>query len=712
MLGVVVALACGAVASGQTPATAPAPPAAEIPEAPAETPAEAPAETETQPAATAPAAADVFHTDALQFDEAVFDLTFEAQADQRDVRYDTGNWWREQNRQRNRAMRLEETAGLRTAGVLFDEKIARFDLAGRFGFSQERFTERGPGYDLSEDPHGELYEYDMNLTLLPRGLFSASTFASRHDSRVPRAFQPSLDRTLEKYGAALYLNSPTFPMRLTFEHTWDELTSRTRSLEDDEKRGEDALGYEGTWQISDRQSLQLEYQYEDTREQYSGTRTRYDTQRHYLNLNHMLRFGPDGRSSWETLARLQDESGDIARDDNEILTRLRLQHADTFSTFYSAQWMKDRFHELSTETGRADIGATHELGKTLVTTGQFYGLRQNTSETVDFNEWGGLANTSFSHEHDLGRLSANLSYTHTAVDASDGDRRGIVIAESVTFRDPLPAHLAQRDIDSFTIIVTDAGRRRTYLRGRDYWVISYGRYTALQRVPTGEIADRETVLVTYSYHVYDDYDVSRDRLDFRLQQEFKFGLTPYYAASVQDEDYDQDDYLRWQPRNVNRHRLGATFKQPRWSVGAEYEYNDDALDPFQAMHWNADVVLLQRARHQLDAKATLSRYWFEGTLELPERDTTLLDLGTAYRYLLGRGLEATAGAMYRYEDDSLYGLTHGVDLSAALEWRIGYFSLRFEAEYDLLSLPDSRDEGASFWVKLKREFPLVSKGAL
>jgi hypothetical protein len=65
--------------------------------------------------------------------------------------------------------------------------------------------------------------------------------------------------------------------------------------------------------------------------------------------------------------------------------------------------------------------------------------------------------------------------------------------------------------------------------------------------------------------------------------------------------------------------------------------------------------------------------------------------------------------LYRYEDDSLYGLTHGVDLTGALEWKIGYFSLRFEAEYDALSLPNSSDDGFAVWLKLKREIPLIAR---
>jgi hypothetical protein len=150
------------------------------------------------------------------------------------------------------------------------------------------------------------------------------------------------------------------------------------------------------------------------------------------------------------------------------------------------------------------------------------------------------------------------------------------------------------------------------------------------------------------------------------------------------------------------------YRHRRWSAGIEYEYNDDAIDPYQAFHTNSDVVLFQDAYKQLDGKVTFSRFWFDGSDGLSKRTASLLDLGIAYRHVLARDLELDASAMYRYETDSLYGQTHGVDLSTALEWHIGQFALRFEAEYDLLKLPSSRDNSAAFWIKLRRDIPILA----
>ena len=678
----VVAWALAAAAYAETPATQPAP-----------------AEANTPP--TAPAARPPL----LDFDSLSFELGVEGTYDRHKVR---SHGYRQSYRQTDRAWSLEETLGLRGSGALVDEKIATFDFDIDGGFSQQWFRESRRGPDLRENPHGDLLQYDLSLMLLPRGKVSARAFATRLDSRVPRAFQPSLDRTLERYGAEVFINDRTLPMRFSFEHVWDEMTSRTERLLDSEERGHDAFNYEGTWQISERHSLRLQYEFEDRREQYSGGRTHYDTTRNYVVLDHTLRFGNEGRSALETQARFQDESGALARDIAELSSQLRLQHTDALSSNYRVQFLRESFQELTTRTARGELGLAHQLGETLTSSVQLYGLRQSASDNADFTEWGGVATTAFSRDNALGRFSANLSYNHAVTSTDSGGRRGLVIGETITLRDPLPAFLAHRDVDLLTVVVTDTSGGRLFLPIRDYVVVPLRRYTAIYRVPTGRIADGQAVFVSYTYRVYSNYDLGRDRIDFRAQQDFKFGLTPYYAASFQNEHIDDSRFVRFAARNVNRHRVGATFRQKRWSVGLEYEYNDDSIDPYQAVHLNGDVVMWQSASAQLDGQGTLSRFWFDGTNELVSRNTTLLDLGLSYRYLLAQNLEGSASAMYRYEDDSFQGITHAVDLQAALEWKLGYFALRLEAEYDTLHLPRSADDGFAVWLKLKREIPVVT----
>ena len=50
------------------------------------------------------------------------------------------------------------------------------------------------------------------------------------------AHNPSLDRRRERFGASLFYNDPKLPMELSFEHLFDDLSSGSRTLIDEEER--------------------------------------------------------------------------------------------------------------------------------------------------------------------------------------------------------------------------------------------------------------------------------------------------------------------------------------------------------------------------------------------------------------------------------------------------------------------------------------------
>lgn len=649
----------------------------------------------------------------MSLNELTLELGFDGELQRRTVRTDSRGQYQPRFSQTNKQNRFQETLGLTGSGSILDERVLLYDAMIRGGLSQERYTESGSGlfFDKTKTPHGEIFEYDLRLQAFPAGKVSATGYASLLNDRVPRPFLPSLDRTRERYGAGIFFNDPKLPMRLTYDHLFDKLSSRSANwyLQDQEEQGEDTLRYEATWQPTDDHALSIEYEYERRSDRYSGTQTRFDTTRNYFALSDVIQFGPDKRSRLDTLIRLEEERGDLARNAYEFSPQLRLQHTESLFTTYRYQFLNQRFYELQTKTHRGDWGITHQFEKLLTSSLGLYALRQDSDNNADYKEWGGLTNFSLNKENRWGTFSGNLSYLHSQSHSNDGRRHGVVLDESVTFRDPLPTYLAQREVDRFSIIVRDPNGIRIYLEGRDYLVFRTRDYTALARIPNGLIADRQTVLVSYTYRGFDNFRVDRDRIDLRVQQAFEMGLTPYYAMSWQDERIDPQRYLLFRDRNVNRHRIGVIYRQPRWSIGPEYEFNDDSVDPYQAVHVSGDVTLLQNERHQVNARGSTSYFRFEGLRPLEARYSSLLDLGLTHRYLLGRNLEASSSALYRFQNDSLFGETQGVDVTTSISYRIGLFTILVEAEYDMLDLPTSTDNSMALWFKVRREIPVIGR---
>ena len=643
----------------------------------------------------------------LALDELSFELGFEAEWGRREVRSGRRGPYAQTYRQTNRERRFQETLGLDGSGALLDERVFQFDFSGLWGLSQEWYDETRPGRDLRTAPDGDVLEYDLRGVLFPEGRLTTEVTASRLDDRIPRPFLPSLDRRRERYGLELSYHDDVLPMRLRLYDEDEALRSPARRGLDDERREARGLEYEATWRPSDAQQLRLRYEYEDRGEQYSGTRRRYDTVRDYLTLDHQLTFGLDDKSRLETLARFQDERGDLARDTFELAPQLRLQHTEDLATIYKLQYLRDSFDGLRQDLYRGDVGLEYTCDDWRAAL-NLYGLHQDAERGGDFNEWGGSAMLAYERDTASGRFRGSIGYEHAQTRADDAGRDGLVISESQTLRDPLLAYLTREYVVPTSLLVTSSDRRRVYVAGRDYLVVPLGRYTALRRVPTGRISNNETVLVSYRYRTSEGRESNRDRLDVRLEHKFNTGWTPYYAGTLQWEAIDRQRRLTYVPRDICRQRFGLRYQQSRWSAYGEYEYNDDSVDPYHAGRVGGDVTLMQRAPHEWDARADLSYFDFSGERGLARRDALLLDISTSYRLSLREDLEARFTAAYRYEDDSLFGVTNGVDVSAALEWKIGLFSALFEVEYDLLDLSDSRDGSLAAWIKLKREIPVIA----
>lgn len=665
--------------------------------------------TSTRPASagSSTAAPDPRTGPLFRFEELSLDLGFDAEWRRRQTNSEARSPVPFRYRQTDSAYRFEETLGLHGAGDVGGPRLLRYQFDVRGGLSQERYREHRPGQDLSAEPHGEILEYDARMTLLPAGRITANLFALQRDDRVPRPFLPSLDRRRERYGAELLYNDRALPMRLAFESEYEELRSFAPELHDDERRGEKRLEYEATWQPTEYHRLQLRYEYDDRSERYSGTATRFDTTRNYVTLDHALQFGSEQRSRLDTIARFQDETGDLARDVAEFAPQLRLQHTDALASVYRAQYLDESFEGVGLRLFRGDAGLQYRHADWLDLGLNLYGLTQEADRAGDVREWGGVATAALQRENEHGRFTAHVTYNHAAVRSAAAAESGVVIAESATFRDPLPVFLARPHVRRGTIVVTDAARRRTYFVGQDFAVAPAEQNTSLTRIRTGRIVDGQTVLISYLYEIAADVDFDRDRVDLRIQQAFSSGWTPYYAAALQNDEIDAARTPGYPERDLNRHRLGLDYRRRRWSVGAEAEYNDDSIDPYVAGHLRGDATLYEKPQHALSGRGTCSFFHFRGADELGPHDVSLADVGLSYRYLMGERWEANATTAYRFEDDTRFGVTHGVDLAAALHWRLGYFTATFEVEYDLLDLPGSDDGTFVAWIKLRREIPLV-----
>ena len=137
----------------------------------------------------------------------------------------------------------------------------------------------------------------------------------------------------------------------------------------------------------------------------------------------------------------------------------------------------------------------------------------------------------------------------------------------------------------------------------------------------------------------------------------------------------------------------------------EFEIFDDSVEPYDAFHLNGLYRFINTPDDTLNGSARFSRLFFEGGFD--DRNVTLIHLELDHRRRLTDSLSTVQRVVYRWEDDSVSGQTHGWDVTAGLEYVLGELTCELTFEYDRLELPGSKEDDFGVYVRVRREFPHV-----
>ncbi len=436
---------------------------------------------------------------------------------------------------------------------------------------------------------------------------------------------------------------------------------------------------------------------------YPGSKTRFNTTQNVLRLDDQLQFGSQHQHLWETNLEYEEDEGDLPRDHIDVGTRLALRHSEKLTTEYKYEYARERFEGVTFDSNRFDWIGTWQPVKELTTTSDLFAEHDWSDEGLSSNLFGADVRLSGVKDNKYGTLSGTIGYHFDYTDTKFGDREGTQVNETLTFRNSQPMFLAHSDVVPSSVLVTSLNRTELYWQGRDFLLITSGRYTAVVRMPFGRIVDGQAVRVTYRYRTIRSARFQTNQLDARIQQDFKSGWTPYYEVILRRQQIDgSDNYVFFEPNNVDRHRLGVTYHRKNWLVGGEAEFDDETIDPYNALHFTGNWTVLDTVTDRLALRGGISQFWYRN---LERRQPTVYDLAMDYRRNLGTRAEWTAAAVYRYEHDSVIGTTNGVDVKTGLGYQIGQLTLSVDVGYNMLDITDYREDGLSVWIKVRRDFP-------
>jgi hypothetical protein len=631
-------------------------------------------------------------------------LEFESQFDQSRVRSRYGRRERLERSQTNRDWTLEERVGFDLAGSIVDPSFINFGGDLSFALTQSHSVERSHYIDQTDDDSGYLSLYDLRANFFQGKALSGSVYALRHDDRINRRFQPSLDERRTGYGTSWTFADDVFPMTLSYDYLETDRTGN-RDRYDDEHYTESNLRYSAGWHINEHNRFEFTFEHAETKQEYQGLARPFETTRDLFTLEHEYEFGPDYKHDLRTLVHWQEESGDFARDFFQIGPQLTLRHTDDLQTMYKYQFDAEKYEGLDVETHRTDWQLVHQLFSNLTTTVDVFGLYEDVEDDIKTTQYGASVDWQYNRKNSLGRFFSNLALAYDTEEGRGDSGTRLVLNESATFRDPVNVTLRNRNVLRNSIVVTDSSNRRIYVPGIDYAILRLRDFTQLVRIRTGNIADGDTILVDYQYDTPHDGQIDTARVDFNLEQRFDNGFIPYYRLSYRDQDVNSSAGFGRYADRTDHHRMGLRYEKDRWQVGAEYEIFDDTVEPYDAFHLDGLWRIFQSAAHSFDASSRFSRFFFEGGLD--RRNVNVVNFELDHRWRLRDDLSTFERVAFRWEDDSIDGLTHAWDVTAGLDYTLGDLSAQLTFEYDRLDLPHSEEDDFGVFFRIRRDIPNV-----
>ncbi len=576
------------------------------------------------------------------------------------------------------------------------------DVYGKvgLGYSRSFFRERRAGRTDSDRTSGYLAEFDLRADLFKTKRISGTVYGQRGEDRIGRLFLPTLRQRRTAYGTAWVHKGDRALMEFSFDH-FDTDRFGNRRQRDDERVIEDFFRYTLDWTIGSDEKLKLDYEHSRRQQEFQGNQFEFDTRRDLLKLDYERAFGDRHQHRFVMVARVQEESGDLARDIIEVGPQVIIAHSDTLSTSYAYQFTRERLDGISVDQHRGDFQLTHRFLKNLTTTVDVFGLEERTDDDVETTQVGASVAWRYTRRNPYGRVSAELRLAGDSERTRGNNGTRVVLNESATFRDPLPVYLVRPLAVLASVLVTDVTGRIVYRIGSDYMLSTLRDRTVLTRVLSGRIVNGQTVMVDYRYRTRRSGQIDTTRIDFSVQQDFESGWTPYYRLSYRNQDVNRSVGYAIYADRTDHHRLGVTYTRPRWSTTAEYEIYDDSVDPYDGFHLSGQWNAIRTQEKVLDFRGRFSQYLFDGGFD--EREVSEVNLSAVYELRLDRDWTTTLTSTYRWEDDSVRGTTNALDLESTLAYRYGRMSVEFSLEYDLLRIAGSKEDGAAAWVNLRWE---------
>jgi hypothetical protein len=601
---------------------------------------------------------------------------------------------------------FEENLRLDTEGYVYHPNLLEFTLGGLFGLVQEDYEDTVGSQSRSSSDSGTVYEFDFEARFLKRKKFPLTVFAHRRRGLNPRPFLPSLETTTTEYGVTWQYVSGKTPTMIQFRDSDTRMTPRFVGGEqaEDGRQKSTLLRFETAYVFSERNILSLTYEHESIEE--TPFERDYDSDE--VTLTHRLDFGERYQHRLDSELNYLDQRGTPYNERTRWREILRLKHSETlYSRFDFEALDRTRGQRTSDIAGIEERSiyfsglVQHELYESLSSQLTAFVQTQDFEPGLEIERFGVHARFDYRKTNRWGVLHAGYRVGIERADHHGETQAVDVLDEAHTFQDPDPITLNRQNINIGSIAIRAEDGVTLYRLGRDYRVRDLLNRVEIERIPTGWIADGETVLIDYVFNMGGTFELDTVTQNFAIRQNFDFGLRPYYRLEWQDQTISATGVVGVVPEDITAHIFGVEFEKSSLRLMAEYEDHDSTLIPFKTIRLGGSYS----HRFKSGATGSIDARWTD-TEHLPpdERKTRLFTLRGRYRHPITAALKVEGSVLYRNGEDTLSGDSEGIDVFLSLDWLIRETEINVTFELGQFEDDYAWEDSSALYVRVRRSF--------
>ncbi len=449
----------------------------------------------------------------------------------------------------NTSQELRPVLDVRTRGWVYHPAFMRYKLGFQPALS---WHEESGNIATGSDLNPFLPAYFADFTFLPVKPYTLHLYGKRYDDVVTSAFAAQTETTTESYGGDLYLKYRVLPTTFSYSRTRIDQTGFFDSGEDRDDFRITTRHQKGR---SDTQAYTI---YSDSDRVSNGIPTRVKTSNSEIR-NFFDFTGKRQIMLNSFLTYRWSQQNDLDTSGLRWLEQLNWRHRKNFWSNYRLGCNRQTSGDFDRRTIFANAGLEHLLYENLTT------RLNGGGEWSDFTGGGEdvyNADLDFQYRRPIpwGWLNLHAGWTDTATFRRGGGRVPVqVVDEPHVLSTGVVTFLDHNNVDAGSVVVTNVAGSVVYVENIDYTVTHVDYSVQISRTIVGDIADGQTVLVSYRYLSDSDFNDNIFGQTYGIDFLLWSSLRLYYSYSRARQQILSGTVLTANRVNDSRHRAEVRY---------------------------------------------------------------------------------------------------------------------------------------------------------